>query len=64
MWDDRRILAAIAALPPEALIEGPPEDTDLLWRRAARRLRGERAPEQGPDQVARVVRLPVPHQAD
>ncbi|MBM2616574.1 hypothetical protein JIG36_13500 [Actinoplanes sp. LDG1-06] len=41
MWDDGRLLAALAALPPEAFIEGPADDDDLRWRRTARRLRRE-----------------------
>ncbi len=64
MWDDRRLLNAIAALPPEALIEGPPEDAELLWRRAVRRLRGDRAPAPAADHVADAVALPVPRPAD
>lgn len=38
MWDDGRLLAALAALPTEAFIEGPADDDDLRWRRTARRL--------------------------
>ncbi len=41
MWDDGRLLAALAALPPEAFIEGPADDDELRWRRTARRLRRE-----------------------
>lgn len=63
MWDDRRLLAAIAALPPEAFIEGPPEGGDLLWRRAAKRLRASKvSPSAGPSddaQLAPVIPLPL-----
>ncbi|WP_250037835.1 hypothetical protein [Paractinoplanes maris] len=48
MWDDGRLLAALAALPPEAFIEGPADDDDLQWRRTARRLRQELGAEQAP----------------
>ena len=41
MWDDGRLLAALAALPPEAFIEGPADGDELRWRRTARRLRRE-----------------------
>jgi hypothetical protein len=62
MWDDRRLLAAIAALPPEAFIEGAPEGGDLLWRRAARRAKAERigaepAAEDG--KIAAVLPFPL-----
>ena len=34
MWNDERLLAAIALLPPDLFVEGPPEDHGLrLWAR-------------------------------
>ncbi len=67
MWDDRRLTAALAALPPEAFIEGAPEDGELLWRRTARRLHrelGGGAPDAPPPgYLAPVVRL-YPDQVD
>ena len=59
MWDDRRLLTAIAALPPEALIEGPPQGGDLVWRRALKRLRsgGQEAPDN--EEIAPVIPLPI-----
>ena len=64
MWDDRRLVAALEALPSEALIEGPPDDGDLLWRRAVRRMGreagGALAEQQLTDgHVAPVIDLPV-----
>jgi hypothetical protein len=59
MWDDGRLLAAIAAMPPEAFVEGPPEDGELLWRRAVKRLRDEPEVELAPGHLAPVLRLPV-----
>ena len=43
MWEDRRLLAAIAALPPEAFVDGAPADWELVWRRALKRMRAERS---------------------
>ena len=65
MWDDGRLLAALAALPPEAFIEGPADDDELRWRRTARRLRRElradRESAPGPEHLAPVVPLrPAP----
>ena len=60
MWDDDRLKAALAALPAEAFIEGPPADGDLVWRRAARRVRAERSGTGAvadPDQIAPVIPL-------
>lgn len=37
MWQDQRLLAAIAALPATAFLEVPPEGGHLVRRRAARR---------------------------
>jgi hypothetical protein len=68
MWNNQRLLAAIAAMPPEAFIEEPPEDGDLVWRRTVRRLRREygslrqKAPPAGHE--AEVVELPAPPSAD
>ena len=64
MWNDGRLLAALAALPPEAFIEGPADD-DLQWRRTARRLRRELGAEPDaappPGHLASVVELrPIP----
>jgi hypothetical protein len=39
MWQDQRLLAAIAALPAEAFLEVAPEGAHLVGRRAARRAR-------------------------
>jgi hypothetical protein len=39
MWQDQRLLAAIAALPAEAFIEVAPDGGHLVGRRAARRSR-------------------------
>ncbi|MEV6634695.1 zf-HC2 domain-containing protein [Actinoplanes sp. NPDC051470] len=39
----REMEAALGELPPEALIEGPPEDGDLLLQKTLREVRGERA---------------------
>ncbi len=36
-------MAAIAALPPEAFLDGPPQGGDLVWRRAAKQAREERS---------------------
>ena len=66
MWDDGRLLAALAALPPEAFDEGSTDD-DLQWRRTARRLRqelgAERRPALPPGHIAPVLRL-RPHPVD
>ena len=37
------IEAALGELPPEALIDGPPDDADLLLQRTLREVRGERS---------------------
>nr|WP_221377607.1 hypothetical protein [Actinoplanes polyasparticus] len=67
MWDDGRLLAALAALPPEAFDQGPTGDDDLQWRRTARRLRqelgAERAPALPPGHIAPVLKL-RPHPVD
>jgi hypothetical protein len=39
MWQDQRLLAAIAALPADAFIEVAPDGAHLVGRRAARRAR-------------------------
>jgi anti-sigma factor RsiW len=41
--DLREMEAALGELPPEALIEGPPEGGDLLLQKTLREVRGERA---------------------
>ncbi|MGK5681377.1 hypothetical protein [Actinoplanes sp. URMC 104] len=68
MWDDGRLLAALAALPAEAFVEGPADDDDdeLRWRRTARRLRQELGAAPRPASgggLAPVVPL-RPHPAD
>ncbi|NUT47677.1 MAG: anti-sigma factor, partial [Saccharothrix sp.] len=40
--DLREVEEAMGGLPPEALLDGPPEDGDLLLRRALRQVRSER----------------------
>ena len=59
---------ALAALPPEAFMEGPPEDAELLWRRTLRRMRVEQGletePARPPGHLAPVVKLPVTRPAD
>jgi hypothetical protein len=59
MWDDPRLLAAIAALPAEAFIKATPKDAELHWRRAARRLHEDQS-EPAPGHVAPVVGLSAP----
>jgi hypothetical protein len=49
MWNDRRLLAAIAALPPEAFIDGTPDQGDLVLKRAIRRLRRELGADTEPE---------------
>ena len=41
--DLREIEAALGEVPPEALIEGPPEDGDLLLQRTLHEVRGEQS---------------------
>lgn len=41
--DLREMEAALGELPPEALIEGPPPDGELLLQRTLREVRGQRA---------------------
>jgi hypothetical protein len=41
--DLREMEAALGEIPPEAFIDGPPEDGDLLLQRTLREVRGERA---------------------
>jgi hypothetical protein len=50
MWQDQRLLAAIAALPAEAFIDVPPEGGHQVGRQAARRSRhdGGAEPDAGP----------------
>ncbi|MDY7085007.1 MAG: hypothetical protein SYR96_07880 [Actinomycetota bacterium] len=67
MWDDGRLLAALAALPAEAFIDGQADD-DLRWRRTARHLLRELGAEQvqpalPPGHVAPVLQL-RPHPVD
>jgi hypothetical protein len=64
MWDDQRLLTAIAALPPEAFIEGPPEDAELVWRRLTRRMRGDGTTEPHGRPVADVIPLRSSRPAD
>jgi hypothetical protein len=67
MWDDRRLLAAIAALPPEAFVEGPPDGGDLLWRRAAKQARDELSgagPSRDDRPIAPVIPLPLAFPVD
>ena len=60
MWDDGRLLAALAALPPETFEPGSADD-ELRWRRTARRLRqelgAERAAALPPGHLAPVLEL-------
>lgn len=59
MWTDARLTAAVEALPPEAFLNGAPEDFELMWRRMARRLREADGPADppAPDHLAPVISL-------
>jgi hypothetical protein len=59
MWDDRRLQTALAALPPEAFIEGPPQGGDLVWRRAVKRLRSGAQDAPDHEEIAPVIPLPI-----
>jgi hypothetical protein len=63
MWTDARLLTAINALPPEAFIDGAPEDAELMWRRVVKRLRaahlGDPDPQPDAGHLAQVIDLPA-----